>query len=276
MELGYSHVSSYSACLVHTSFASQLEAHGLWHWAVFVILHHPDEAMREKSVKDLLERHVSLEEENEEEDFVRSRLGVPSSWIFEAKAIKARVSKRYDHAAKYLLKAGNWDEGHNVIMSFISSTAIVNENYDYLEGLLKELATDERYKDVTGWSTGGEVVLEYLGVVRQVNQVVAARDPSIGYHLERLQTQLKDLCLKIKLMKANTHLDRLSRGEMAKRTGDLLQNLVITHCSDESSAGLNVLGHLMSELPLTSDCAHQEWLAVFASWKNSMAADQPE
>uniref|UniRef100_A0A146M9Y3 Nuclear pore complex protein Nup98-Nup96 n=1 Tax=Lygus hesperus TaxID=30085 RepID=A0A146M9Y3_LYGHE len=276
MELGYSHVSSYSACLVHMSFASQLEAHGLWHWAVFVILHHPDDEMREKSVKDLLERHVSLEDENEEEDFVRSKLGVPSSWIFEAKAIKARVSKRYDDAAKYLLKAGNWDESHDVIMRFISSTAIANENYDYLEGLLKELAIDERYKDVTGWATGGEVVLEYLGVVRQVNEVVAARDLTIGFHLERLQMQLKDLCLKIKLMKANTPLDRLSRGEMAKRIGDLLQNLVIAHCSDETSAGLNVLGHLMTELPLTSDYSQQEWLAVFASWQNSMSTDEPQ
>lgn len=37
--LGYSHISEYSSALVHTSFASQLESHGLWHWAIFVLLH---------------------------------------------------------------------------------------------------------------------------------------------------------------------------------------------------------------------------------------------
>lgn len=64
---------------------------------------------------------------------------------------------------------------------------------------------------------------------------------------------------------------------MSKRTGDLIQNLVINHCSDESPSGLNVLGHLMNELPLPSDSAQQEWQAVLASWQNSMTiCGEPE
>lgn len=97
---------------------------------------------------------------------------------------------------------------HSSIQCFYFDGLCVTENYDYLERLLKELTFEDRCKDVSGWSNSGEVVLEYLGVVRQVNEALAARDPSIGYHLERLQNQLKDLCLKIKLMKANTPLDR--------------------------------------------------------------------
>ncbi len=40
--LGYSHISEHYLTRLHTSYASQLEALGLWHWAVFVLLHIPN------------------------------------------------------------------------------------------------------------------------------------------------------------------------------------------------------------------------------------------
>jgi len=42
MSLGYTHLSDYHTCLLHTSFAAQLEAIGLWEWAAFVLLHIAD------------------------------------------------------------------------------------------------------------------------------------------------------------------------------------------------------------------------------------------
>ncbi|CAB0020377.1 unnamed protein product [Nesidiocoris tenuis] len=231
---------------------------------------------REKYVKDLLDRHVSLDDENEEEYFLLSRLRISPKWIYEAKATKASYYKRYDDAARYLLKAEKWNECHRVIMKNISSTAIIEMNYDYLEGLLKELTVADRHKSVANWSTGGDVILEYLGVVRQVNHIVAARDPSIGYHLERLQPQLKDLCMRIMLMSAVTALDRLARSEMAKRTVDLIQNLVIAHFQDDSPRSLNALSHLMEEVPLPSDHSLVEWLELLASFKTSLYVDCPE
>ena len=40
--LGYSHISEQDLNHLHVSFASQLEGLGLWHWAVFVLLHIQD------------------------------------------------------------------------------------------------------------------------------------------------------------------------------------------------------------------------------------------
>jgi len=37
--LDYTHISPKSAAVIHTSFAAQLESNGLWHWAIFVLLH---------------------------------------------------------------------------------------------------------------------------------------------------------------------------------------------------------------------------------------------
>ncbi len=41
--LGYSHISEQDLNHLHVSFASQLEGLGLWHWAVFVLLHIQDD-----------------------------------------------------------------------------------------------------------------------------------------------------------------------------------------------------------------------------------------
>ncbi|GCC41721.1 hypothetical protein chiPu_0025590, partial [Chiloscyllium punctatum] len=40
--MNYTHLSEKHQTMVHTSFAAQLEAVGLWEWAIFVLLHIPD------------------------------------------------------------------------------------------------------------------------------------------------------------------------------------------------------------------------------------------
>ncbi|KER30165.1 hypothetical protein T265_03325 [Opisthorchis viverrini] len=124
--LGYRHFSSPSSVSrICGEFASQLEDAGLWEWAIFVLLHLPDQTMRDACVKAVVARHASLvipieqtgvaEEDSREygrflgsvsrllnsfklapppsltraEQFV-VKLGVPSRWIYEAKAILAR------------------------------------------------------------------------------------------------------------------------------------------------------------------------------------------
>lgn len=42
LSVGYSHLSEYYASYLHTSYAAQLEAMGLWQWAVFVLMHIQD------------------------------------------------------------------------------------------------------------------------------------------------------------------------------------------------------------------------------------------
>lgn len=40
--LGFLHLSDYHLSVIHTSYAAQLEALGLWQWAAFVLLHISD------------------------------------------------------------------------------------------------------------------------------------------------------------------------------------------------------------------------------------------
>lgn len=97
--LGYTHLSDYVAALTHINFATQLEAHGLWHWAIFVLLHLRDSSRRRAAVQDLLLRHIEIDDTVEyvqRERFLKEELGISPIWIYEAKAIKSNINKRYN------------------------------------------------------------------------------------------------------------------------------------------------------------------------------------
>lgn len=129
--LGYNHCPDYSECQIHTSFASQLENYGLWHWAVFVLLHIPHQEKRELSVQAILYRYIKLAQDEDyvkKETFIVEQLGVPMKWIYWAKAVRAGAMGKYHAQADYMLKAKQWARAHDVIMNHIAPDAIINGN----------------------------------------------------------------------------------------------------------------------------------------------------
>ena len=92
----------------HLDFAMQLEAMGLRHWAIFVILHLQDPHKRSKLAKEILGRNVlpSDDESSEREVFLQERLGVPTSWIAEAKATRASIDCNYGDQVKKVIFVG--------------------------------------------------------------------------------------------------------------------------------------------------------------------------
>jgi nuclear pore complex protein Nup98-Nup96 len=92
--LGYRHLSEEKRDRHHSEFASQLESLGMWHWAIFVLLHLSDADTRRATIKDVLCRHVRLTdgESLEREVFLQERLDIPLPWIAHAKAMCAAVA----------------------------------------------------------------------------------------------------------------------------------------------------------------------------------------
>lgn len=127
--LGYRHCSELSRSQLHVSFANQLENHNLWHWAIFVLLHLNDQSRREVAVQDLLYRHIQLSGDDdylEREQFVIGELGVPEQWVFWAKAVRAGAQFDHHQQAKFLLKAKQWSQAHEVIMEHIAADCVIN------------------------------------------------------------------------------------------------------------------------------------------------------
>ncbi len=69
-----------------TSFVMQLEAVELWTWAIYVVLHLPDEQhlIKERAVREILARNIHSVTAVDEK-FMLEQLHIPSQWIDEAK-----------------------------------------------------------------------------------------------------------------------------------------------------------------------------------------------
>ncbi|KAL1138826.1 hypothetical protein AAG570_008888 [Ranatra chinensis] len=167
------------------SFADQLESHDLWEWAVFVLLHIPEPNGRAHTVQAIISRHITVDEDCEKESFLIEQLQIPVKWIYESKATRAIF-----------------------IMEHIASRAIINENYEFLEEMLEALEREDHWKQVSGWQNGGCVILEYLGIIHEVEDIVKKQDPMVGSHLVRLKPVLTDLCSRIKLLPVRSPIDR--------------------------------------------------------------------
>ncbi|XP_041359202.1 nuclear pore complex protein Nup98-Nup96-like [Gigantopelta aegis] len=265
--LEFSHISPYYAACLHTNFAAQLEAMGMWEWAIFVLFHIDDVDRRKVCVCQLLERHVCLPDSKtgnyevqyfEKEVFVKEQLHVPSVWIHYAKALKARSVNEYHDEAWHLLKACQWNESHAIIVRHIAADAIINENYDYLRRYLVELAPPERSSSILNWNTGGKVFFDYIILCENLEEL-EKENPS-PYDLDKLQSGLTSLCNRVGNLECCTSKDRLCQSEMAKKSAKMLRTLLTLHVST-SQTGRPLTKQLAphtSSLPMVEDYNLQE------------------
>ncbi|KAL0126104.1 hypothetical protein PUN28_004910 [Cardiocondyla obscurior] len=260
--LGYTHLSDHVAALTHTNFATQLEAHGLWHWAIFVVLHLRDSVRRRTAVQDLLLRHIEIDDSPEyvaREQFLKEELGISTVWIYQAKAIKSNVNKRYGEAAWYYIQAKQWTQAHEIIIEHLAADAIINENYEYLKSLLGPLTPIECSGTISGWSHQGQLLWEYMEITTEIQSLLRSAPDYCGltYQLEALKPRLTDLCNKIDQFPCLTAKHRLCQAEIAKRTLHLARNMLLLHKNEQRSV-TKLLVRLISLLPLPEDYAQQE------------------
>ncbi|XP_050416506.2 nuclear pore complex protein Nup98-Nup96 isoform X1 [Patella vulgata] len=251
--LNYHHLSPYLTAAIHISFSAQLESIGLWEWAVFVVLHIHEAQSRIEAVKSLLTRHVELSTDNdyiEKESFILEELLVPSIWIHEAKAVKARYERKHDEEVDYLLQAEKWNEAHLVILEHIASDAIINENYDYLMKFLQELCFGSRSCSVLNWSTGGKVFYDYINLCYTLEQL--KQDEQSICDLDKLQLDVQSLCVRVGGLNCRNARDKLCQCEMAKKSANLLRTLV-TLQDPTGIKSFSTLAPYICKLPLPED-----------------------
>ncbi|XP_036147663.1 nuclear pore complex protein Nup98-Nup96 isoform X2 [Monomorium pharaonis] len=260
--LGYTHLSDHVAALTHTNFATQLEAHGLWHWAIFVVLHLRDSSRRRTAVQDLLLRHIEIDNTPEyvkREQFLKEELGISSIWIHQAKAIKSSINKRYGEAAWYYIQAEQWTQAHEIIIEHLAADAVINENYEYLKSLLSSLVAAECSGTISGWSHQGQLLWEYMEITSEIQDLLKSAPDYCGltYQLEALKPRLTAVCQKIDQFPCLTAKHRLCQAEIAKRTLHLARNMLLLQENEQRSI-TKLLVRLISQLPLPEDYAQQE------------------
>uniref|UniRef100_A0A8C7S1T6 Nuclear pore complex protein Nup98-Nup96 n=1 Tax=Oncorhynchus mykiss TaxID=8022 RepID=A0A8C7S1T6_ONCMY len=266
--LHYTHLSPARQGLIHTSYAAQLESAGLWDMAIYVLLHIPDNALRERAVREMLQLHCPLletEESAKKEHFLTERLLVPEQWLHQAKATRARRDTDSHGEALHLYRAGHWNLCHSLVIQHLASDCIINDNHEYLLKFLEGLAVPERSAVIQDWDTAGRVYLDYIRVVQTLHAI--QQMDITGYELECLHTEVRSLCSRIELLPCSTAKDRLSQSEMAKRVANILRVVLSLQQGGEGGEiPLSQLASNIGRLPMPEDYALEELRSLTQSY----------
>ncbi|XP_038137487.1 nuclear pore complex protein Nup98-Nup96 [Cyprinodon tularosa] len=277
--LNYSHLSVCRQGLVHASYAAQLESAGLWHMAVFILLHIPDHSQRERAVREMLTLHCPLLETEESvcrERFLTERLLIPESWIHEAKAIRAHRDGDRRQQALHLYRAGYWNQCHRLLIQHLASDCIINDDHDYLLEFLEGLAVPEHSASIQDWDTAGRVYLDYIRVIKCLQDIQQMENT--GYELERLYADVTSLCSRIELLPCRTAKDRLAQSEMAKRVANILRVVLSLQQGDGAADPLSIplaqLAPHISRLPMPEDYTLEELRGLTQSYLRQLVVSQ--
>lgn len=161
------------------SYALQLEALGLWQWALYVLLHLPlppdrklDWSMlREHALRHIIDRHgealLRATPADDTAAFLESQLYLPAAWLSESRALFARYSGEHEAEFEHLLAAGT-----NAQRISELATCVLAPRY-VLSGRLAELEkcmTRVRDSRLAVDDTAAHLFLEYLAAAREAEQ----------------------------------------------------------------------------------------------------------
>jgi len=155
--------SNTKADLITLSFAAQLVNEGSWLDAVFVLLHLYSPQARSKAIQDLLAQQAGHVGTSDSPSFttLTQTYKIPTSWIWEAKALYYRSVKKDPTAeVECLLRAGTFDEAHRTFARDVAPKTIIERDYDTLRSLLHGFQSKE--DSIAEWHLGGEIYGDFL------------------------------------------------------------------------------------------------------------------
>uniref|UniRef100_A0A182MCY3 Nuclear pore complex protein Nup98-Nup96 n=1 Tax=Anopheles culicifacies TaxID=139723 RepID=A0A182MCY3_9DIPT len=266
--LGYHHCSEVYRSKIHVEFASQLESHGLWQWAIYVLLQLNDQDRREHAIQQILYRYIRLVPEGASEDesveaerqdylaresFIVDELGIPERWIFWAKAVRAGSVFDYKQQAHYLLLAKQWSLAHEIILQQLAPEYVMNNKILQLKTMLDSI---EDTKQIASWSTKGQILVDFIELNEKFELLKDVMDEElIAPRLESLKPKLSVLCSVIKMFPCPTPKHTLLQSEIAQR----LACLIRTHYADDPQiSGSSLMRSVIERLPLPEENVLEE------------------
>jgi len=149
---------------LHLSFCEQLEAGNQSKWGAFALLHLSQPEHRKSALKNFLFRYYSKPDrvagpENSSDSFFLN-LGIPKSWIAEAKARYYFSLGNKSKAVEKYCEAGLLDEAYLIFMNDLAPNYIISENLEDLEKILVKL--HENKDIIHNWSSLAQAYFDYL------------------------------------------------------------------------------------------------------------------
>ena len=149
------------------TFATQLDGVGEWQWALFALLHLHSPEQRHMAIQAHLAHHAAdfkAEPGSEIYQILVDEFQIPSSWIWDAKALYARNVLR-DPVSElgYLIKAGDVLEAHEVLRKEVGPMTVIEEDWGTLGDVLEAFQNGKR--NINDWGLGGQVYEDYLALI---------------------------------------------------------------------------------------------------------------
>ncbi|KAA0188300.1 hypothetical protein HAZT_HAZT005858 [Hyalella azteca] len=195
-----------------------------------------------------------LDSYEERESFIINLLKVPEQWINESKAILARSLDMFEEEAWYLIKAGDLDRAHKLLIDTIAPNAIINEDHQYLRRFIMafEASSDSLDVNVSDWKIGGAVYAHYLHVLECVEEIKSSQQPSKD-KVEALRPRLLALCSQLNSLQTPTSKHRLCVSEVSRVVIGVLRAVL-----GDDLAATTAVAKQIASLPLSKDCTLQE------------------
>ncbi|KAF9935384.1 hypothetical protein BGZ65_003402, partial [Modicella reniformis] len=239
------HVGRFRSETSHTKicqdFMFQLETLGLWEWAVFIALHLESAETREMVVRQLM-------------SFLHRTLQIPMAWIWIARATRAKYQGDVTWEVFSLLKGGEHQKGHGLVLSQLAPACILRGQLPILDHILGMIDQSK----VSGWETGGSIYQKYvkcctdfevsIGRLKLKGKVSYSSDLVPEQDIHNLQIDVQQLMTKLPLLmaqriEANPEL-QVCVAEMASKCTNVLRALKDLTIQESAT---------LTDLPLTEE-----------------------
>ena len=189
---------------VHRDFSSELEARGMWEWAVFVSLHFKDSKAREIAVKEIISRHTPRliesripsnetnpyraffdQDFNRKLEFLRQVLSIPEHWIAEATVWRSESQGHIRALQTFLPFVGDWRKMHNITIEHFMGHFIVSSPKSDFRSLFNLLAPQQdkmEMKARTLWDREGGAVLSLFKLKAEFASSTLSREDFWARH----------------------------------------------------------------------------------------------
>jgi hypothetical protein len=172
--VGVDHLPPQLDNLLDISMASQLEEQGAWCSAAFVLQHVTAMPQRNRALKALVGRHLSLTSRDATwellrgittvQGYLQNELDLPRAWLFEAVGYGAIAQGDDAAAVDALLEANELTIAHTIIMRELAGDYVLTGRFHDLQSLLQRLEQGMKEKNVSvpGFDQQGRLLLNVL------------------------------------------------------------------------------------------------------------------
>ncbi|KAI8928986.1 nuclear protein 96-domain-containing protein [Entophlyctis helioformis] len=246
------HGQSMTSDAVTLSFAEQLQALGLWQWAVYVCLFLGTAAGREEAVRHILAQWYPLHDASGSWRHVRSTkpatrgllldfqgrrqtggsdiaakgqlsrhyvfltetLLIAPEWIHEARALRARYAGNTLQELVSLIDAKMYGNAQRLLIAKVAAERIINGKFKMLKTILDQIPPDS----VEGWAVGGGLFAAYIDILESVPELVSQVQEPLSVSVDVSDVQLEQA----------KHLRAAKRDHLRRDTLPRLQSILDT------------------------------------------------